>query len=611
MGDYVILLLEQHMSRVHILTPMHVALLEKVMRSAKWPIVLYEELYARLCELIVKDDFTPEGISRMGLLSNLLSLKSTALPLHKLKQTLHQYLDKEDLEWNIEPLFRVIRNVGLSDPNLLRLMFAKVFEIIKDDPHEFKFFIGKYRRTQSALHGFFRDRELEKEIEDILDRNIRECFETRNFCVYFSYLLPLRNISAEILDKFYEFLPQMNAFDIMMISDGLRQSVQHQYRAKTPLKNRYKQGENYQVLDEIALALHRQAQHLLTKPGVDIMDICFILRSLEAGVVACDENFNKLLNDAFSNVKDQLNLMTVNELSRCLLSCAKQNEFPEILDSILTYFDESPLTKETSTGTLQYALDICFQYNKTPSANFLQMYAQNLYREMDGFDGIQVLSKMEYLAIFQALPKYLAKAVFSSEFMDQLDNEIKDISDNSNRISLTRRRLMRLNRCLVLQYPDYKVPWFHQQYCEQNPPAFSKVAGAFKDEVYKELCTALGNWRYVRLDSYSKYYNQVFIELNLDAQGNLIDLYTDNQTAPARRIALQTYDESSYTRNTKKLRGDGVHNNQQLSLQGWEVVTISPFRWNSMYLANSDTRQHYLQETVQAIRASNLSEFSR
>ena len=46
-------------------------------------------------------------------------------------------------------------------------------------------------------------------------------------------------------------------------------------------------------------------------------------------------------------------------------------------------------------------------------------------------------------------------------------------------------------------------------------------------------------------------------------------------------------------------------------IQGWEVVTISPFRWNSMYLANSDTRQHYLQETVQAIKASNLSEFSR
>jgi len=303
--------------------------------------------------------------------------------------------------------------------------------------------------------------------------------------------------------------------------------------------------------------------------------------------------------------------MTVKELSKELNYCAKQNEFPEILDTILTFLDESPLTKDTSTRFLHNVLEICFHYNKTPSANFLQMYAQNLYREMDGFDGMKVLYKMEYLAIFQALPKYLAKAVFSSEFMDQLDNEIKDIADNYYRISHTRRRLMRLNRCLVLQYPDYKVPWFHQQYCEQNPPAFDKVADAFKDEVYKELCTALGSWRYVKTDSYSKYYNQVFIELDLDAQGNLIDLYADNQTAPARRIAVQTYDESSYTRNTKKLRGDGVHNNQQLSLQGWQVVTISPFRWNSMYLADSDTRQHYLQETVQAIRASdNLSQFS-
>jgi len=98
----------------------------------------------------------------------------------------------------------------------------------------------------------------------------------------------------------------------------------------------------------------------------------------------------------------------------------------------------------------------------------------------------------------------------------------------------------------------------------------------------------------------------VFIELALDAQGNLIDLYTDKDTVRHRRIAIQTYDESCYTRNTKKLRGDGVLNNQQLRLQGWEVVTISPFRWNSMYLADSETRVQYLQETIQAIKANTI-----
>ena len=38
--------------------------------------------------------------------------------------------------------------------------------------------------------------------------------------------------------------------------------------------------------------------------------------------------------------------MTVNQLSKELRYCAKQNEFPEILDTILTFLDESPLTKE-------------------------------------------------------------------------------------------------------------------------------------------------------------------------------------------------------------------------------------------------------------------------
>ena len=27
---------------------------------------------------------------------------------------------------------------------------------------------------------------------------------------------------------------------------------------------------------------------------------------------------------------------------------------------------------------------------------------------------------------------------------------------------------MELNRCVTLQYPEYKVPWFHEQYCNQN-----------------------------------------------------------------------------------------------------------------------------------------------
>ena len=46
---------------------------------------------------------------------------------------------------------------------------------------------------------------------------------------------------------------------------------------------------------------------------------------------------------------------------------------------------------------------------------------------------------------------------------------------------------MELNRSLVLQFPEHGVPWFHENYCKENPDQhqdhYNKFAAAFRAEV--------------------------------------------------------------------------------------------------------------------------------
>ena len=51
----------------------------------------------------------------------------------------------------------------------------------------------------------------------------------------------------------------------------------------------------------------------------------------------------------------------------------------------------------------------------------------------------------------------------------------------------------------------------------------------------------------------------------------------------------------------RKLEGEYQNNNIQLGLQGWQVLTISPFSWNSMFLADNSAREHFLKESVRAV----------
>merc|ERR1712218_127205 len=84
---------------------------------------------------------------------------------------------------------------------------------------------------------------------------------------------------------------------------------------------------------------------------------------------------------------------------------------------------------------------------------------------------MRVLGIATVLSNLHGMSKELAYTVFSNQFMDKLDKEMAAIENSGRKNNFEfelKKKLMILNRSVVLHYPEYGVPWFHKNFCQQN-----------------------------------------------------------------------------------------------------------------------------------------------
>ena len=159
---------------------------------------------------------------------------------------------------------------------------------------------------------------------------------------------------------------------------------------------------------------------------------------------------------------------------------------------------------------------------------------------------------------------------------------------------------------MVLKYPQYGVPWFHEKYCQENTRELVSRQGDKADMFAKEVSDILqqvaGSWRFVREVSLSRYYNKVDFEVVLDREGRPVELYSEKggEEEGGVRCAVQCYDQAQYTQDTRRLRGPPVLECRLLSSQGWKVVIVNPFDWNSLKLGDPAAKREHLLTQLRA-----------
>jgi len=611
---YLQVLLELHSGKVANLQPFHTYMLSKIMLRVGAKNNLHQEVYERLCEMMVRANHTAGnpsdvgGVSIMALLSLVLQVNNVAIPTLEAEKKLRGCLESEHLVGEIGAVYIIIK-FAVTDLSLIDLFFEKTLAIVEGNDNkvnEIKNLGLGLARMANINNGFYNNEKAKQRIIQLLTQNIRNSYNNWDFAEHLGLLLSLEaEIPDDVIEKFYCLLPQFNALSLMEISIGVNGCLRRQNRARHGLKNRSKQDSSYVLLDEISLAVMKATLSMISDPYKQLKpdEISALFRNYSTLNAPFDESHYRLVSDAVLKALTDFENFHLQNVGAMLILGTPLLEFPEVADKLLDQVYDITKDEAYNKRMLARLLLFCHRTNHKPKQQMLNGFAESLCHDIDSSNGLRVISQAVALCGFNFLPEYLAKEIFSSEFMTKLDAEINTkAKQNPFYVRQLRQRLMVLNRCCILQFPQYKVPWFHEDYCQNNKEVLNiPVSKKFKEEVYDELCGAMGGWRYVRDSAFSKYFNHVHFEIGCDAAGNPLDMHSADQVEPATRIAVMAYDDTNYTQDTKSLMGNLVLNNVHLDLQGWQVFTINPASWNSMYLSNSPARKQFLQETVQAM----------
>merc|ERR1711953_972748 len=97
----------------------------------------------------------------------------------------------------------------------------------------------------------------------------------------------------------------------------------------------------------------------------------------------------------------------------------------------------------------------------------------------------------------------------------------------------------------------------------------------------------------------TQYANFIDFEVHY-ANGQPIDLTSasavDNESVT--KVAVQVLPVSMMTVDTRNLAGFLQSNNEELEIQGYRVVSVNPFTWNSLQLGNKISRTKYLKSII-------------
>ncbi|KAF3843278.1 hypothetical protein F7725_002127 [Dissostichus mawsoni] len=223
------------------------------------------------------------------------------------------------------------------------------------------------------------------------------------------------------------------------------------------------------------------------------------------------------------------------------------------------------------------------------------------------------------LALADYFPEELVREIFSIKFLGKLDAKLETLSDALT--MRTRLRLMELNRAVCLECPEYQVPWFHENYCQQFQKQGKVTASPIQQQIHNMLGEVLGGINCVRVAVVTPYFYTVDFECVLDKRlqplpysgpstlqisdrgkvywGTSSEDTTRDVLPPgAQRVAVNFLDSKSFCKNSHHLRGNALMTKRHLEILGYLVVQVPHFEWNSMELSTPNAWKEYLKKNL-------------
>ncbi|XP_010148140.1 PREDICTED: FAST kinase domain-containing protein 1 [Eurypyga helias] len=308
---------------------------------------------------------------------------------------------------------------------------------------------------------------------------------------------------------------------------------------------------------------------------------------------------------------DQITWANVLQLSLFLL---KTNyRCPSLLDRI----------SSVTTGNLDkihpfeiyFILFLFSALNYDPPANeeFFESCIHHLTSNLSHFETQHLVLLGYALALAGYFPPVLVERIFNISFLSKLDAQLEVLPDSlKQRVCLC---LMKLNRAVCLECPEFHIPWFHERYCQRVFRNSSSRINPLRQHVHRMLTEILGGSHYARMSVLTPYYYEIDFECILDENKKPLSYMAQNipwddvvhlrddfrnegrKALPpgAQRIALEFLDSKAFSKDSHHLKGEPAVKKRHLEMLGYRVVQIPHFEWNSMVLSTKGEQLEYLR----------------
>ena len=617
-GDYVYKLLYQFKGNCKHLRPVNACILAKVIKNSGEPVSVMYELYERLAEIIRNKEFIGH-VPMITVLNGMLKINPSAVPLKKIELIIENIIESPHLSDHVDDVFQILRNVGIINNALVERFFLECFEALKSESGDGKWnkdggdmirLANRYLQMHNTYSGKYLNHDFEEKIVQYLLEELEEkdptIYHPRAFGSRISMLLQFgKKLDEGLIKKFMDFLPNYNAQTLLSISKAIDTRLK---KFNQPL-NRKQRNSYIEMLEELNVHVNKASElklrnfEILDEKLVDIADLMrnYIYR-------------NDFFNEQYDFVKEKviekidgghMSTRYVGLLCSAVNNPRRKLESPELLESFVNFYLNRQDPKELHSESVYKLLEICFDSGHVPNKKFLELFSDLLKRDIDSLSGLRTLTIAFMLSCYDSVSRPLITAIFSNEFMNRLDNELEMASDRKHYPKILRKALMILNRAVVLRNPEYGVPWFHSKYCAENQMYLRAKSStdtfSFKEEVSEHLASLLGGWRYYKENTFSQYYNNIDFEVHFDSRGKPLDLTSSlnvSDEAGVTKVAVQVIPANMMTVDTRKVAGHVTSNNRELELQGWRVITVNPFLWNSMQMGDYSSKNKYLKEAV-------------
>ncbi|NWI20702.1 FAKD1 protein, partial [Crypturellus soui] len=253
--------------------------------------------------------------------------------------------------------------------------------------------------------------------------------------------------------------------------------------------------------------------------------------------------------------------------------------------------------------------------NYDPPANeeFFEKCIQHLISNLNCFESHHLVLLGHVLAVSGYFPPVLIKMIFNVSFLSKLDAELEVLPATSKQ--KVRACLMKLNRAVCLECPEFHIPWFHERYCQHVLFKGNRRINSLRRHVRGMLAEILGGSHYTKISVLTPYCYEIDFECILDknkkplsymAQNILLD---DMEGIPskygikdaalppgAQRIALEFLNPESFSKDSHHLKGESALKKRHLEMLGYRVIQIPHFEWNSMVLSTKEAQLEYLKK---------------